>query len=64
MPESDSREPTSHSTMCTLLFEFKECRSDRSMDLERTPAMMVLEGLAASWRTNSRPMPRLAPVKK
>ena len=39
-------------------------RPVRSDFRDRTAAMMMLVGLAQSWRTNSRPMPRLAPVRK
>jgi hypothetical protein len=64
MLERLSSEPTSHSMMWMLEFVFSALRSERSAARERTPAMMVLEGLMASCRTNSRPMPRLAPVRK
>ena len=38
------------------------CRSPSSPVSDRTPAMIVLDALPDSCRTNSRPRPRLAPV--
>lgn len=45
-----------------VVFDDTALRSLRSLDVERVVAMMVLSGDFASWRTNSRPRPRLAPV--
>jgi len=63
-PDRESRLLTSHSTMWILECVLRASRSERSADLLRTPAMMVFVGLAESWRTNSKPMPRFAPVRK
>lgn len=45
-----------------VVAEAMEWSSLRSVSAVRTVARMVLEGLEASWRVNSRPRPRLAPV--
>lgn len=41
--------------------EATDLRSVRSAEEERTQAMMVFVSDCESWRTNSRPRPRLAP---
>lgn len=66
MLESESSEDTSHSMMWMFLCVFRAVMAERSTSpaLERTPAMMVVDGSEASCRTNSRPIPRLAPVRK
>ena len=59
------RDDVSHSRMWMVEAVFLESvlRADRSLVKERTPAITVF-GVdeVVSWRTNSRPRPRLAPV--
>lgn len=59
--EMEALEPVSQTRMW-VVFEAADCRSKVSVASERMQAMMVLEVSWASWRTNSRPRPRLAPV--
>ena len=54
-------ELVSQTRMCVVL----DAMADRSVvqvEEDRMQAMMVLVGERASWRTNSSPRPRLAPV--
>jgi len=62
--DKESSDETSHSMTWMFCWLLSDESSDVSFDFERTAAMMVVEGWEASWRTNSRPMPRLAPVRK
>lgn len=59
--EMEALEPVSQTRMC-VFFEAADCRSAVEVEEVRIQAMMVLAGDWASWRTNSRPRPRLAPV--
>lgn len=53
----------SHSRMKRVaLLDLRDSRALRSRDRDRVAAKMVLEESALSWRTNSRPRPRFAPV--
>ena len=56
----ESREPVSQVRMW-VEGEAMVLRSERSTEEERTVARMVLSFDWESWRTNSRPRPRLAP---
>jgi len=62
--ERESGDEMLHSMMWMFLFVLRLESSEVSFDLERTAAMILLVGWEESWRTNSRPMPRLAPVRK
>lgn len=59
----DWMEVRSPVSQCRMWVDLEEalCRSIRSLEGERTQARMVLEVSRASCRTNSRPMPLLAP---
>jgi hypothetical protein len=56
----ESREPVSQ-VRILVVGEATFLRSPKSADEVRTHARMVLDSSRESWRTNSRPRPRLAP---
>jgi hypothetical protein len=62
--EREELEDASTSMMWMFLWLLRAERSEWSVDVLRMPAMMVLSVEEASWRTNSRPRPRFAPVRK
>lgn len=59
----ESWEPVSHSRMWIAApLDLRDSRAPRSRDTERVAARIVFEESELSWRTNSRPRPRFAPV--
>jgi len=59
----ESWEPVSHSRIWRVApLDLRDSRAPRSRDRDRVAARMVLEESVLSWRTNSRPSPRFAPV--
>jgi len=61
--EIELEEEVSHSRMWIFWEEEASFVSaDEAPDCERTQARIVFEELCASWRVNSKPIPRLVPV--
>jgi len=59
----ESCDPVSHSMVWIVApLDLRDSREPRSRARDRVAARMVLEESVLSWRTNSRPSPRFAPV--
>lgn len=59
----ESCDPVSHSMIWRVApLDLRDSREPRSPDRDRVAARMVLEESVLSWRKNSRPSPRFAPV--